>query len=332
MITVDLITGFLGAGKTTFIRHYVKYLLSRGERICILENDFGAVNVDVMLLQDLLSESCAMEMVAGGCDADCHRRRFKTKLIAMGMAGYDRVIVEPSGIFDMDEFFDTLHEEPLDRWYRVGSVVAIVDGKLPDTLSALSDYVLATEAAGAGKLVFSHGGEVTEKEVERVLSHVNTALNTAYCPRVIGRDEVLVKDWDSYSDADYEEILSCGYRVEDYRKKHVTEEKLFSTEYFMNMGIGLSDVKAALPEIFSDPSCGRVFRIKGYVREEEEQRKEDPDGKKDYDGKSGENTKWYEVNATTESVSVQQAEKGQEVLIVIGEELNREAILGKTEG
>ena len=43
-------------------------------------------------------------MVSGGCDADCHRRRFKTKLIAMGMCGYDRVIVEPSGIFDVDEF------------------------------------------------------------------------------------------------------------------------------------------------------------------------------------------------------------------------------------
>ena len=43
-------------------------------------------------------------MIAGGCDADCHRRRFRTKLIAMGMCGYDRVIVEPSGIYDVDEF------------------------------------------------------------------------------------------------------------------------------------------------------------------------------------------------------------------------------------
>lgn len=55
-----------------------------------------------------------------GCDKDCHRRRFKTKLIAMGMCGYDRVLIEPSGIFDMDEFFDALHEEPLDRWYQIG--------------------------------------------------------------------------------------------------------------------------------------------------------------------------------------------------------------------
>lgn len=113
MIQIDLITGFLGSGKTTFIKKYATYLMQQGMNIGILENDFGAVNVDAMLLQDILCDHCTLEMVAGGCDTDCHRRRFKTKLIAMGMCGYDRVLVEPSGIFDMDEFFDALHESPL---------------------------------------------------------------------------------------------------------------------------------------------------------------------------------------------------------------------------
>ncbi len=111
MVKVDLITGFLGSGKTTFIRKYAKYLMDEGNNIGILENDYGAVNVDMMLLQDLMGDNCELEMISGGCDKDCHRRRFKTKLIAMGMCGYDRVIVEPSGIFDVDEFFDILHEE-----------------------------------------------------------------------------------------------------------------------------------------------------------------------------------------------------------------------------
>ena len=125
MVKIDLITGFLGAGKTTFIRNYAEYLMGKGENIGILENDFGAVNVDMMLLQDLEGEHCELEMVSGGCDKDCHRRRFKTKLIAMGMCGYDRVLVEPSGVFDVDEFFDVLREEPLDRWYWVGSVLTV---------------------------------------------------------------------------------------------------------------------------------------------------------------------------------------------------------------
>ena len=92
--------------------------------------DHGAVNVDMPLLQELRAGACELEMLAGGCDADCHRRRFRTKLIAMGMSGYDRVLIEPSGVFDMDEFFDTLREAPLDRWYEPGNVLTVVDARL----------------------------------------------------------------------------------------------------------------------------------------------------------------------------------------------------------
>ena len=58
MVQVDLITGFLGSGKTTFLRKYVQYLVAQGPNVCILENDFGAVNVDAMLLQDLIGDNC----------------------------------------------------------------------------------------------------------------------------------------------------------------------------------------------------------------------------------------------------------------------------------
>ena len=70
MVQVDLITGFLGAGKTTFLRKYAAYLVAQGHNVCILENDFGAVNVDAMLVQDLLGERCEIETISGGCDCD----------------------------------------------------------------------------------------------------------------------------------------------------------------------------------------------------------------------------------------------------------------------
>ena len=73
----------------------------------------------------------------------------------MGMSGYDRVLVEPSGIYDTDEFFDALHEEPLDRWYETGSVIAVVDAKLEPDLSEAADYILASEAACAGCILIS---------------------------------------------------------------------------------------------------------------------------------------------------------------------------------
>lgn len=155
MITIDLITGFLGSGKTTFIEKYARWLVAKGERVCILENDYGAINIDRVLLQDLLGPNCELEMVVGGDGAEAHQRRFRTKLISMAMLGYTRVLVEPSGIYDVDEFFDTLYEEPLDRWYELGSVLTIVDARLDPDLSPASRYLLATEAANAGKIILS---------------------------------------------------------------------------------------------------------------------------------------------------------------------------------
>ncbi len=52
MVKVDLITGFLGAGKTTFIRRYADYFMRKGQRINIIENEFGSVNVDAVMLKD----------------------------------------------------------------------------------------------------------------------------------------------------------------------------------------------------------------------------------------------------------------------------------------
>lgn len=181
MVKIDLITGFLGSGKTTFIKKYAKYLIDQGLNIGILENDFGAVNVDMMLLQDIAGEKCTLEMVAGGCDKDCHRRRFRTKLIAMGMCGYDRVLIEPSGIFDMDEFFDALHESPLDRWYEIGNVITVVDAMLEENLSEDAEFILASEVANAGIVLLSKAQEAAETDIERTKAHLNKAMESVHC-------------------------------------------------------------------------------------------------------------------------------------------------------
>ena len=204
MVKIDLITGFLGAGKTTFIKEYASYLLRQGLNIGILENDFGAVNVDMMLLQELQGEKCELEMISGGCDKETHRRRFKTKLISMAMCGYDRVIVEPSGIYDVDEFFDGLREEPLDRWYEIGSVITIVDAGLEENLSDQAEYLLGSEAADAGVIVLSRldKDNACEEQENRIISHVNRSLERIGCTRRIEK-EVIAKDWDMLTEEDF---------------------------------------------------------------------------------------------------------------------------------
>ena len=235
MVQVDLITGFLGAGKTTFLRRYAAWWAGQDVKVCVLENDFGAVNVDAMLLQDLEAQGVELETISGGCDCDTHQRRMRTKLISMAMRGFGRVIVEPSGIFDVDEFFDVLQDEPLDRWYALGNVVAIVDARLEDTLSPQAEYLLASEAASAGLVVMSRAQQASRAQAEAVVAHLNRALTACRCPRRFG-DDVLCKDWSALTDADWERIDRCGWQQTSYVKLHFDEHEAFTSLYFLELG------------------------------------------------------------------------------------------------
>ena len=305
MVKIDLITGFLGSGKTTFIRKYAQYLMEQGMNIGILENDYGAVNVDMMLLQDLMGDNCELEMVAGGCDKDCHRRRFKTKLIAMGMCGYDRVLVEPSGIFDVDEFFDALREEPLDQWYEIGNVIAIVDAKLEKELSDEADFILASEVADAGCILLSHADETTAEEMDATVAHINEALEKIHCKRRLEK-EILRKSTPQLTSEDLHRIMSSGYVMENYEKMDLEEHSGFESQYFMNVPMTAEKMQKVAKEILEDSSCGAVFRIKGFIKAED--------------------NSWIQLNATHNGVRMEPIQEGQEVIIVIGEHLQRDRI------
>ena len=304
MIKIDLITGFLGSGKTTFLKKYASYHLRQGLRVGILENDFGAVNVDMMLLKDLLGDNCDLEMIAGGCDYDCHVRRFRTKLISFAMQGMDRVLVEPSGVFDVDEFFDILREEPIDGWYEIGSVIAIVDARLEEDLTEESEYLLTSQVAEAGSVILSRTQEASPEEITRTIAHINRAMKRFMCSRRF-ENEILTKDWADLTDEDFAAIAASGYRPEAHVKLPVANDNSFNSVYCFNVKLSPAELKERVITLMSDGSLGKVFRVKGFVK----------------DGDS-----WVELNATKQDISLKPVEAGQEIVIVIGEGLDTAGI------
>ncbi len=332
MRKVDLITGFLGSGKTTFLKRYADYLIRSGGNIGIIENDHGAVNVDMLLLQELLGTNCDLEMVTGGCDLETHMRRLKTKLISFGMRGAGRVLVEPSGIFDVDEFFDVLREDPLDRWYEIGSVIAIVDAKLEDDLSEQSNYMLASQIANAGKVIISRSQESTRDDLRHTVRHLNEVMEMFGCKRrffcsELGlgpdpseisdkgdslpdpRSDVLKKNWDDLTDDDFAAIASCGYILEDHVKLPFDRENDYDSVYIFKARTTKEDLTDRIRDLFADSSLGNIFRIKGFMPLE--------------DGS------WIELNATHRAIEVKPIERGQEIFIVIGEGLDKNKIAAR---
>ena len=291
MIKIDLICGFLGAGKTTFLKKYANYYIDLGLNICILENDFGAVNVDMMLLDNI---NCDKEMVSGACDYDCHFRRFKTKLISMAMRGYDRVLVEPSGLFQTDEFFDALSEEPLNSFYEIGNIFCIYDIHTKDLSNEAKSY-LASMVASAGKLI------VTKREDNKPLdiNYLNQILLEFNSDRLISENDVLYKD-----NIQIKDIINVGYHVPSTKRLFVND-KTFDSIYFLDKGFNLNIIEEIANTIYNDNSYGNIVRLKGFIHD---------------------NDKWYRINITKNEKDISLIENGQDVFIIIGEEINKDKI------
>ncbi len=304
MIPVDLITGYLGAGKTTFILHYAAHLLSRGEKLGILVYDHGAVNVDLPLLSSLRSERCELETLASTCDPDCHRRRFRTRLISMAMSGYDRILIEPSGVFDMDEFYDTLREEPLDRWLEIGSVICVADAKLPEDTLPEEDFFLASQAACAGMVVLSRVQQASGEEIARTLCHLDRAL-TAIRSVPLRRERVLARDWETLTETDYAALDGCAYQLPDYVKTIPYGESGFQSLSFLRPEMSRDELEEKVKRLFSEADFGRVLRVKGFFR----------DGETD-----------WQLNATEKETRLVKTGENPGVITVIGRDLQEDAI------
>lgn len=310
MVKVDLITGFLGAGKTTFLLRYARFLIESGMKIGIMVYDHGAVNVDMPMLQELRGEQCELESIIGGCDADSHRRRFRTKLIAMGMSGYDRILIEPSGIFDMDEFFDVLNEPPLDQWFEPGSVITIVDARLEEDLPKEADFFLASQAAWAGKIILSRTQLASEVDITHTLQHLERAAGKIHSEPLSGdlifpAGRILAKNWDELTKEDFTAIMNAGYFPADYVKTIAGHDITFSSLSFLDLPLTRAELQILAETLFRDIAYGSIFRVKGFLHE---------------------NTHYYQVNATRNGCDGEEVPETRCAVIIVGCNLNEKAI------
>ena len=118
---IDLVTGFLGAGKTTFIERYVTALERAGVRCAVVENEFGAAGVDGAMLR---AAGRDVRELTGGCICCGLKVGFHDLLRELAAAGrVDRIVVEPSGIFDPDDYFDVVESPAVRAHAQPGALV-----------------------------------------------------------------------------------------------------------------------------------------------------------------------------------------------------------------
>lgn len=281
---VDLITGFLGAGKTTLIRRYTDWLDAQGVSYVVLENEFGTAGVDAQLLGGNVRE------LSGGCICCGQKVNFHNLLLELAHEA-DRIIVEPSGVFNADDYFDIMDSPEVRKAAVCGMTVGVVD---PLTLPALTDTdreVLYSELICCGAVLLSRtdlAGEAELNAAEQTL-----AVLLGQLPPVLDART-----------ADFGALAACTPVRRVHTRMYADHSTLFQSAALQPGGVYAEDaLRLVLDRLFSG-EAGSVLRVKGTVR-----------------GTQG----MLSVNASADSFEIAPA-RGSAALNVIGRGLSRRAI------
>ena len=172
-IPVTILTGFLGAGKTTLLNRILKE--NHGEKIAVIENEFGEEGVDNEILADSkeqiveMNNGCICCTVRGDLIRilnDLYKRRAK------GEFNFTRVVIETTGMADPAPVAQTFFaDEKVNERYLLDAVITVVDAK--HGMTQLKDFTEAQQqVAFADRLLVSKTDVTTEEETQKLMERL----------------------------------------------------------------------------------------------------------------------------------------------------------------
>ena len=124
MTPLILVAGFLGAGKTTFLRRVLLDARQKNLNVGVIINEFGAVDVDGELLRD---SARGLASVAGGCACCSGQDDFVEAVATFSHGAFDAILVEASGLADPLILLETLAAPDWLKRVRVTQIVCVAD-------------------------------------------------------------------------------------------------------------------------------------------------------------------------------------------------------------
>ena len=188
MTKIDIISGFLGAGKTTFIKKLLEEAIS-GEQVVLIENEFGQIGIDGGFLKDAGIEIREMN---SGCIC-CSLVGDFGKSLEEVLTKYkpDRVIIEPSGVGKLSDVMKAVRDVAGTVDVELNSAVTIVDASKCKMYMKNFGEFFNNQVEYAGNIVLSRtdvldAGNV-QKAVEFIREHNQTAtIVTTPCTQLTG--------------------------------------------------------------------------------------------------------------------------------------------------
>ena len=163
MTKVDIISGFLGAGKTTFIKKLIEDVFP-GERLVLIENEFGEIGIDGGFLKDAGVEITEMN---SGCIC-CTLVGDFSKALQKVLVDYtpDRVIIEPSGVGKLSDVVKAIEGVKDEADIEIDGRITVVDGKKAKIYLKNFGEFFNNQVEHASTIVISRTQMMTDEKVE----------------------------------------------------------------------------------------------------------------------------------------------------------------------
>ncbi len=189
MTKIDIISGFLGAGKTTFIKKLLQEAIA-GEQVVLIENEFGEIGIDGGFLKDAGIEIREMN---SGCICCSLVGDFGQSLEEV-LTKYhpDRVIIEPSGVGKLSDVMKAVIDVASEIEVTLNSAVTIVDAQKCKMYRKNFGEFFNNQIENAGTIVLSRTDIAPADKVEQAVEIIrelnpNAAVVTTPCEELTGK-------------------------------------------------------------------------------------------------------------------------------------------------
>ena len=217
MTKIDIVSGFLGAGKTTLIKKMVKEAY-QGEKLVLIENEFGEISIDGGFLKDAgiqiseMSSGCICCSLVG--DFGKALREVKEQFLP------DRILIEPSGVGKLSDVIVAVENTVADiPDMKLNSFVTVADaGKVKVYMKNFGEFY-NNQIESAGTIILSRTQKLTQEKLEAAVALLREKNPTA---------AILTTPWDQLDGktvlAAVEKVSLADELLEKMRAEHEAEE------------------------------------------------------------------------------------------------------------
>ena len=195
LIPVTILTGFLGSGKTTLLKRILTE--AHGQKIAVIENEFGEENIDNEILVNDRQENIIQ--MNNGCICCSIREDLRETLQQLaekkrkGLLQFDRVVIETTGLADPGPVAQTFFmDEEIAEQYLLDSILTLVDAK--HAPQQLDDRQEARRQVGFADQIFISKADLVAEDEVKALMHRLTHMNPRAPQKAVHFGEVAIAD------------------------------------------------------------------------------------------------------------------------------------------